>query len=356
MQNTQPVYGIQVDIIADPPFITGTDYSFNSSLDLTNWTLTGDMVGNVYRLIAFDNTSSSPINPGTFHIADIAYDVVAGSPDSSISDISFQEAIVSDINSLPMYVEGIGHTVYIGQPSVVYSIENVSGELTPGGSGSFEIHMHNTETAYITELYIIDMPNYIANAVVTGIGRFSSGIIDGSTGENDEGLLYCLGYDFTTGIIPGSGAILQVDAQFSQNITNPELILMFESASTGDMNAGPIFSIDSGFGQFIGTNLTSNKEIVYPLEFALHPNYPNPFNPSTMITYDLENKANVRLDIYDLMGRKISNIINKKQPAGRHMVMWHGSDSFNNTVSAGVYIYRLQVDNHVFNRKMILMK
>ena len=55
--------------------------------------------------------------------------------------------------------------------------------------------MLNTETAYITELYIVDMPNYLTVTNVTGMGRFSSGIIDGSTGENEEGLIYCLGYD-----------------------------------------------------------------------------------------------------------------------------------------------------------------
>ena len=136
MQNTQPVYGIQVDILADPPFLNGTNYYFNSLLDLTNWTLTGDMVGSIYRLIAFDNTLSNPINPGAFHIADITYDVVAGAPDSSLVDISVDDAIISDVNSLPMHVKGISNNVYIGQPPVVYSIENISGELTPSGTGS----------------------------------------------------------------------------------------------------------------------------------------------------------------------------------------------------------------------------
>ena len=356
MQNTQPVYGIQVDILADPPFLDGTNYYFNSILDLTNWTLTGDMVGSIYRLIAFDNTLSNPINPGAFHIADITYDVVAGAPDSSLVDISIDDAIISDVNSLPMHVKGISNNVYIGQPPVVYSIENISGELTPSGTGSFEIHMLNTETAYITELYIVDMPNYLTVTNVTGMGRFSSGIIDGSTGENEEGLIYCLGYDFTTGITPGQGAILQVEVQFLDNIQNPAAIIMFESTSTGDMNAGPIFSVNSGFGQFIGTNLEADTKMSMPLEFTLHPNYPNPFNPFTIISYDLANEANVHLNVYDLMGRMIKTIVNETQPAGRYMAMWNATDSFGIPVSAGIYIYRMQADNHVFNRKMILIK
>ena len=169
MQNTQPVYGIQVDILANPPFLTGTNYYFNPLLDLTDWTLTADMVGNIYRLIAYDNTLSNPLNPGTAHIAEITYDVVAGAPDSSVVDISVDDAVVSDINGLPMHVEGIPNTVYIGQPPVVFSIENVSDGLTPGGMGSFEIHMLNTEIVNIVELSMVDMPNYLTVTNVTGL-------------------------------------------------------------------------------------------------------------------------------------------------------------------------------------------
>ena len=122
------------------------------------------------------------------------------------------------------------------------------------------------------------------------------------------------------------------------------------------MNAGPILSVNSGFGQFTGTNLEADTEIPMPAEFALYPNYPNPFNPSTMITYDLADEANVRLQVFDLMGRMIRNIINEMQPAGRHLAVWNATDNFGTPVSAGVYIYRLQADNHVFNRKMILIK
>ena len=356
MQNTQPVYGIQVDILANPPFLTGTNYYFNPLLDLTDWTLTGDMVGNIYRLIAYDNTLSNPLNPGTAHIAEITYDVVTGAPDSSIVDISVDDAVVSDINGLPMHVEGIPSTVYIGQPPVVYSIENVSDGLTPGGMGSFEIHMLNTEIVNIVELSMVDMPNYLTVTNVTGLDRFSSGIIDGSSGETEEGLLYVLGFDFTTGIISGEGAILQVDVQFAENIQNPSVIMMLASVSAGDVNAGPILSVNSGFGQFFLSGLSAGDEEPIPAEFSLYPNYPNPFNPSTIITYDLAGEANVRLQVYDLMGRMIKNIINEMQPAGHHLAVWNATDNFGNPVSAGVYIYRLQADDHVFNRKMILIK
>ena len=150
--------------------------------------------------------------------------------------------------------------------------------------------------------------------------------------------------------------LFQVNVQFSDNIQNPAVMIMFGSTSTGDINAGPIFSVNSGFGQFIGTNLEADTKMSLPLEFTLHPNYPNPFNPFTIISYDLANEANVHLEIYDLMGRMIKNIVNETQHAGRHFAMWNATDRFGIPVSAGIYIYSLQADNHVFNRKMILIK
>ena len=59
-----------------------------------------------------------------------------------------------------MYTEGVSNTVYIGQPSVVYTFENVSGNLTSGGTGSLEVHMLNMETVHILEFTMEDMPNY----------------------------------------------------------------------------------------------------------------------------------------------------------------------------------------------------
>jgi hypothetical protein len=115
----------------------------------------------------------------------------------------------------------------------------------------------------------------------------------------------------------------------------------------------------TGDGKLAGKMTKSMTIENIPDEFVLFPNYPNPFNPFTMITYDLADEANVRLQVYDLMGRMIKNIINEMnetQPAGRQLAVWNAADNFGNPVSAGVYIYRLQADDHVFNRKMLLIK
>jgi len=77
---------------------------------------------------------------------------------------------------------------------------------------------------------------------------------------------------------------------------------------------------------------------VVPSEFSLLQNYPNPFNPSTNIKYELRKSSEVRLSVYDLLGREVSMLVNEKRDAGVHEVKLDGT-----TLASGVYFYRLQV-------------
>ena len=93
-----------------------------------------------------------------------------------------------------------------------------------------------------------------------------------------------------------------------------------------------------------------------PKEFALHDNYPNPFNPVTTINYDLPKEGNVRLIIYDIMGREIAVLNNGFMPAGYHSVKWNARNQFGVEVSAGVYFYQIQAGQFSKTQKMILLK
>ena len=128
------------------------------------------------------------------------------------------------------------------------------------------------------------------------------------------------------------------------------------SYATGDAGANPLTTVFHSFAQFTGDLVALDEEVTLPGKFALHPNFPNPFNPTTMITYDLADASDVQLNIYDLMGRNINKVVNQNQSAGRHFVIWNANDYLGNQVSAGVYLYRLQAGNKIFTRKMILMK
>ena len=355
METTQPVYALEFDIIADPPFLTGVNLDFSQLIDLDNWSVSGSDIGIGYRITAFDNSGSNPINPGIRHLADVDYSVFNDIPEGTIVDITVSDPVIADVNNLPMVTQSTPHSFYIGQPPAGCTIENASGQLTPGGTGVFEIHMENTETINILEFEIMDMPNNMVITNVTPLGRFDDGTIDGGTGETEEGNFYFLGYDFASAIEPGEGAILEVEVEFTENLDNSSIIFMISSISAGDVNAVPVTIIADDFGQFSGY-LNTLVEGSLPKEFTLHSNYPNPFNPSTVISYDLSRETAVKLNVYDMKGRRINALVNQVQNAGRHHVRWNAKDARGNGISAGVYLYRLEAGGKVFTEKMIFMK
>jgi len=93
-----------------------------------------------------------------------------------------------------------------------------------------------------------------------------------------------------------------------------------------------------------------------PPAFVLHQNYPNPFNPSTTIRYSLAGRAYVRLEIFDIAGRKIACLVNEEQSAGPHSVAWNGRNAHGAEVSSGIYLYRLTAGKKTTQRKMVLLR
>ncbi len=97
-----------------------------------------------------------------------------------------------------------------------------------------------------------------------------------------------------------------------------------------------------------------------PKDFKLAQNYPNPFNNSTQIEFDIpqltEGTTQVRLDIYDINGKLIKNLVNKNLGSGTYQVRWNGRDNNGKTVSSGVYIYQLSSPQFYMSKKMLLVQ
>jgi hypothetical protein len=101
---------------------------------------------------------------------------------------------------------------------------------------------------------------------------------------------------------------------------------------------------------------TLERKAIIPIAYTLHQNYPNPFNPITSLRYDLPERSQVTLTIYDLMGREIAQLVNTTQGPGFRSVQWGAIDSFGKPVSAGVYLYQIRASDYVQTKKMVLLK
>jgi hypothetical protein len=88
-----------------------------------------------------------------------------------------------------------------------------------------------------------------------------------------------------------------------------------------------------------------------PKEFALLQNYPNPFNPSTAIRYTLSEASQVRLSVYDMLGREVATLVNERQPVGAYQAVFNASQ-----LASGTYFYKLQAGGFVQTKKMLLVK
>ncbi len=103
--------------------------------------------------------------------------------------------------------------------------------------------------------------------------------------------------------------------------------------------------------------LQLGSTVLRPRTYALHTNFPNPFNPSTSIEYTLPEASPIRLAIYDILGQQVRELVaNPLQPAGFYQLRWNGRDNNDQGVASGVYFYRLKTPSFTQTRKMTLVK
>ena len=97
-----------------------------------------------------------------------------------------------------------------------------------------------------------------------------------------------------------------------------------------------------------------NSEIVQ--SYVLATNYPNPFNPSTTISYELIGDSNVNISIYNIMGQEVANLVNDFKATGSYSVIWNGTNSSGIEMPSGVYIMKLDTDTQSISNKLSLLR
>ena len=102
--------------------------------------------------------------------------------------------------------------------------------------------------------------------------------------------------------------------------------------------------------------LTLYRNTLIPEHFALYQNYPNPFNPVTTIAYDVPEVASVRVDIYNILGQRVSTLINRSHEPGYYRIQWDGTNDYGQALASGMYIYSIQASGFTSVKKLVLMK
>lgn len=110
-------------------------------------------------------------------------------------------------------------------------------------------------------------------------------------------------------------------------------------------------SIEIDFSPFV-----SMQPETIPQSKTYLTNYPNPFNPSTTISFSIPEESHAKLSVYNIKGQKVKQLVNELLPAGEHSAIWNGTDDNGKSVSSGIYFYKLRIGDYEKTRKMILMK
>lgn len=142
-----------------------------------------------------------------------------------------------------------------------------------------------------------------------------------------------------------------------KELTSPGVALIGMATYNGALQYnGPVSETTVGSPSLAGRDAQvaveqMSEDLVLPTAYALHNAYPNPFNPSTTIRFDLPQAAKVRLAVYDMLGREVALLADEERPAGQHSVRFDAGK-----LSSGMYIFRLQAGSFTQTKKLMLMK
>jgi hypothetical protein len=254
--------------------------------------------------------------------------------------------------------------IYIQFPAgvTVESATDFSGSspiIWDGSSGN------GVETAWIEGGYIGDDATGTAAVEVSIDAGFSGDVVLEYTFVGDvygdpphevsgELTIVSMGEPITwLTVEPSSGSLLGGQSE--------EISVNFDTSDMALGNYECSLMIDDGYGNVVEIPVSlvvaeSGNEGVLPAVTELQGNYPNPFNPETTINFSLKETGQVKLEVYNIKGQKVKTLVNQEMSAGQHSVLWSGRDDSGNSVSSGVYFFRMTNGRYTSTRKMILMK
>ncbi len=300
---------------------------------------------------------------GTFDVLTLKF--VAGDPGATVIDLNYtaMAAAFTFVNLLPILtVNDATITVLNPVNSVVSSVLPPDTTINSGETLVVRIHFDMTGVNPPDENLGSFTGNLAWNPAVLQY-ESNSGILAGFTGfVNDlnaangtiifngakalgqAGAFEVLELTFTAANITAT-ASTAIDLNYTAMAAAFTFVnlLPFLTVNDANVTVEPIVSI-------------GNEPLAPVTTFDLFQNFPNPFNPETVISYQLPASANVELTVFNLLGQPVRTLVQAPQAGGRYQVKWDGRNEKGAAVASGLYLYRLRAGSFVETRKMMLMR
>ena len=339
-----------------PDAVIGTLYSFNGSYEQSE-----NLESSIGYLLRLENggeyfLEGNPLFEVVVFLSE-GWNIISGPViDVSSEDLYESEAVV------PGTIYGFNGTYFSADV-----LESGKGYWVRS-TGSAYIQLPSTE--YRTKIIQEDENKEILNSLVVGNDEFSSTLYFGGEIQKKDELSFSLppkffGMAFDVRFLGDMKYTLERGEIEVVNTTETLTLSYDITVEAGEyMNwvltseIGEEYILD-GVGETTvpsAERFLLKRKPVIPITFALHKNFPNPFNPITTLRYDLPSDALVTLSIYDMLGKEITQLVNTNQQAGFKSVQWDATDSMGKSVSAGVYLYQIQAGEFVQTKKMVLLK
>jgi hypothetical protein len=297
--------------------------------------------------------SSNGVNGGVLALAVVGNEVVVGGSFTSAGGVSANR--VARFNTQTNTWSSLGTGSSNGVNNVVRALAVVGNEVVVGGEftsaggvSANRVARFNTQTNTWSSLGTgssngvngeVLVLAVVGNEVVVG-GLFTSA---GGVSANNVARFNTQTNTWST---LGTGSSNGVNERVSAlAVVGSEVYVGGSFTSAGGVSANNVARWNSG------TSRVEQLSPTAPKTFLLEQNYPNPFNPSTTIRYQLPVASEVKLEVYDVLGKKIATVVNERQSAGAYQVVWNASG-----LSSGTYFYRLQAGTFVETKKMIMVK
>ena len=249
----------------------------------------------------------------------------------------------------------------IFEVNLILGLPDNSGKATAGSVGPVAVNLGGLLTLSDGQLAIpvmLDAAGSIAGFQATlsfdpsEVRIGTPYLLSGGTNASIEshtvgGTLRMVAYTLTPGQGIGRGTVVLI----------PVTLLDGAASGTG-VTLSSVIVVNPAAAQLpVEITVGSVKVAALPTAFGLKSNRPNPFNPSTTISYEVPQQAHIRLTVYNLLGQEVITLVNQGQAAGRYEVSWNARNAQGQAVSSGVYLYRITSSTgYTESKRMTLLK